>query len=460
MANLTPDVTAIVQASRESLLGRLSDFLRIPSVSTLPEHRAWVMQAAEFVRLRLLDVGLENVRLIPTEGHPLVYGDWMHAPGQPVILCYGHYDVQPADPLAEWRHPPFEPTVIGSDIFARGATDNKGQILAHIEAAALLLKNFGRLPVNLRFVIEGEEEIGSSGLLRFLHEHSSELACDAVLVSDSEMFAPDTPCLDLGVRGMVYAEVEVEGAKRDLHSGLYGGVAPNPLEAIARMITGLKDADGRILIPGFYDRVQSPHPREKASWQALPFSEKHWREELVQARGLPGEKGFAVLERVWVRPTLEIHGITGGFTGAGAKTVIPARASVKLSLRLVPDQSPSQVAASLEAAVRSLFSSDYTVNFRLLSVADPAVMSPDTPFHRAAGQALAEVFQRDAVFIRCGGSIPIVPAFMSQLHCPVVMMGLALPDDGPHAPNEKFHLPNFYRGIAAVAGFWRAAAKA
>ena len=453
-------LTSYIQGMRRQYLDELIELLRIPSISTLPEHRPDMKRAAEWMAGSLSKAGLENVKLIPTEGNDLVYAEWMHAPGAPTVLSYGHYDVQPADPLGEWTTPPFAPEVRGENLYARGATDNKGQIFTHIKAAEALLKTQGRLPVNLRFLIEGEEEVGSRSISKYMAEHAAELPSDAVLVSDSSMFKAGAPSMDIGVRGMVYMEIELQGAATDLHSGLYGGVAPNPLEAMARLLSSLKDESGHILIPGFYDDVRPPDADEKASWARLPFDENEWRECNVKAPVLTGEPEYGVLERVWTRPTLEIHGMPGGFTGPGAKTVIPARAAAKLSARLVPDQKPEIVAQLIERALRERTPKAYQFQCRLLNTAEPVVFPPGGRFNRAGAQAIEKVYGKPPGYVRCGGSIPIVPLFARQLHAPVVMIGLGLPDDGLHGPNEKFSLENFYRGIEVIAEFLQFAARA
>jgi acetylornithine deacetylase/succinyl-diaminopimelate desuccinylase-like protein len=448
-------VDAVIASRRETSLDELKALLSIPSVSTLPDHHPDCERAVEFLSGKLRGIGLENVRRIQVNGRglPLVYADWLHAPGAPTVLFYGHYDVQPPDPLEEWKSPPFTPTVRDGNLYARGAADDKGQVFAQIEAVNACMRAEGRLPVNVRFLIEGEEEVGGESVDTYIRQHHAELACDCAVVSDTAMYAPELPSLDVGLRGMVYAEVEVQGAERDLHSGLYGGVAPNPLEALARIITGLKGADGKILIPGFYDRVAVPAAAELEAWSRLPFDEEAFRHSEVRAPALTGESGFSVFERTWARPTLEVHGIPGGFTGAGSKTVIPARAAAKISMRLVPDQRPDEIAARFTAAVECLTPAGCTSQVRILSVAPPVVVSPDKRYVRAAVGALRRVFGAEPVFIRSGGSIPVVALCAAELNVPVVMMGFGLPDDGLHSPNEKFALASFYGGIRAIANY-------
>lgn len=437
-------------------LNELKDLLRVPSVSTLPEHAGDVRRTAEMLAAEMKRIGLEHVRLIETstaerKGHPLIYGDWLHAAGKPTVLCYGHYDVQPPDPLDEWLTPPFEPAERNGNLYARGAVDDKGQMYMHLKALeALFQADKGRLPMNVRVILEGEEEVGGEGIAAFVREHPEELKADFALVSDTEMFAPELPTLCVGLRGLVYTEIEVQGAKTDLHSGMYGGAAPNPFVALAQIIAGLKDRDGKILIPGFYDDVQAPSEDEKLAWRRLPFDEEHYRRAEVGSPVLTGEPGYSVLERTWARPTLDVHGMPGGFTGAGAKTVIPARASAKVSMRLVRAMTPQKVFAQYKAFVESLAPKGVSVEVRLIHSGDPIVIGTDNPYVAAAKDAMREVFGKETVFVRGGGSIPIVGDIERHLKIPTVMMGFGLPDDNLHAPNEKFHIANFYRGIESI----------
>lgn len=445
---------AYLEEHQLRFLDELMELLRIPSISTLPQHRADIDQAAAFVSEKMIRAGLEHVEVIVTAGHPLVYGDWLHAAGAPTILCYGHYDVQPPEPLEEWLSPPFEPTLRDGNLYARGAADDKGQFYTHLKAVETLMKTSGRLPVNVRFLIEGEEEVGGEAIERFVREHPDRLRCDAALISDTSMFAPSVPSIDTGLRGMVYTEIEVRGAERDLHSGLYGGVAPNPFEALVRILNGLKSPEGRILVPGFYDEVEAPAAEEMASWQRLPFDEESYRRDEVRASALTGEAGYSVFERTWARPTLDIHGMPGGFTGAGSKTVIPARAAAKVSMRLVPRQNPQKIADSFRQAVAQLTPRGYDVSVKVNSLADPILIEPSNPYLKAGVAALRDVFKAEPVFVRSGGSIPIVALFAGVLKAPSVMMGFGLPDDGLHSPNEKFRVANFYDGIRAVITFF------
>lgn len=438
----------------------LKELLRIPSISTAPEHAGDVRRAADFIAAELRRIGMENVGLIETStaahanGHPLVYGDWLRAPSASTVLLYGHYDVQPAEPLDEWLSPPFEPTERDGDLYARGAVDDKGQMWMHVKALeSLFAAGKGTLPVNVRVIIEGEEEVGGEGIAAFVRQHGEQLKADVALVSDTEMFAPGMPTLCVGLRGMIYTEIEARGARTDLHSGMYGGAAPNPFFALCQIIAQLKDANGQIRIPGFYDTVATPTPAELSAWKSLPFDEEHYRETEVGSTQLTGEPGFSVLERTWSRPTLEVHGMPGGFTGAGAKTVIPAKALAKVSMRLVPDQTPADAFAMYKRFVESLCPAGITLDVRMIHSGDPIVVSTDNPFVQTATEAMREVFGKPTVFVRGGGSIPIVGDFIRELGIPTLLMGFGLPDDNLHAPNEKFHLPNFHAGIASILRF-------
>lgn len=436
-------------------LEELKALLRIPSVSTLPEHKADVHRAAEFLAADLRCIGMEHVEVMETEGHPLVYADWLHAEGKPTCLAYGHYDVQPADPLDEWKTPPFEPTERNGNLYARGAVDDKGQMYMHLKALESLMKSSGgKLPLNVRVLLEGEEEVGGEQIAKFVKEHPERLKADFALVSDTELFAPELPTLCVGLRGMIYTEIEVRGAMTDLHSGIYGGAAPNPFVALCQVIAALKDSDGRVLIPGFYDNVQSPSEDELKAWRSLPFDEEHYRKTEVGSPVLVGEPGFSVIERTWARPTLDVHGMPGGFTGAGAKTVIPARATAKVSMRLVPGMTAADTFAKYKAFIESLKPAGVTVAVRLIHQGEAMVIPTDNSYIDAATRALKEIWGKDTVFIRSGGSIPIVGDFDRYLKIPSVMMGFGLPDDNLHAPNEKFHLANFYRGIDSIIRFF------
>jgi acetylornithine deacetylase/succinyl-diaminopimelate desuccinylase-like protein len=432
----------------------LINFLKIPSISALPEHAPDVRRAAEFVRDWLHRAGLEDARLVEGNGNPLVLASWTRAPGKPTLLLYGHYDVQPPDPLDEWTSPPFEPVIRNGNLYARGAADDKGQLFILMEAVGRTLREHGRLPVNVKFLIEGEEESGGEHVEDYVRAKPPGLAADVAVVCDTAMFAPDLPTLTTGLRGIVYGEIHIEGARGDLHSGDYGGVAPNAIEAAAQIIAQLKDRDGHIHIPGLYDRVQPPTPQELSAWKSLPFDVDEFREKEIGSCALAGEQEFPVFERTWSRPTLEIHGIRGGFTGEGAKTVIPARAVVKISLRLVPDQQPDEVVKQLESAVAEATPRGIVAKFKLLSSAPACVVDTGHPLVQKAAGAMHKIFGRETVYVRCGGSIPIVGLFQQALGIPSVLMGFGLPDDNIHAPNEKMCLANYTRGIEAVIEYF------
>ena len=448
---MTSKAIEYAHAHHGEFLEELKELLRIPSVSTLPEYAGDVRRAAETVAAELKRIGMEHVQLIETAGHPLVYADWLHAAGKPTCLAYGHYDVQPPDPLDEWTSPPFEPTIRNGNIYARGAVDDKGQMYIHVKALESLLKTGGgKLSLNVRVIVEGEEEVGGEGIAQFVREHPEQLQADFALVSDTEMFAPELPTICVGLRGMIYTEIEARGARTDLQSGMYGGAAPNPFVALAQIIAQLKDAGGKILIPHFYDKVRKPSAAELAAWKSLPFDEADYLDKEVGSAELTGEAGYSVLERTWARPTLEVHGMPGGFIGEGAKTVIPARAKAKVSMRLVPDMTPEETFAAYKNFVLSLCPRGIEMDVKLIHSGEAIVVGTDNKFVRAATTALDEVFHRETVFIRSGGSIPIVGEFERALKIPTVMMGFGLPDDNLHAPNEKFHIANFYRGIDSV----------
>ena len=428
--------------------------MRIPSISTAPEHKNDVDRAAKFVATSLTDAGLENVEIIPTAKHPLVYGDWLHAPGKPTVLCYGHYDVQPPDPLELWKSAPFEPVLREGNIYARGSADDKGQMYMHIKAVEALRAVKGTLPVNLKFLIEGEEEIGGESVAKYVAENPAKLKADVALVSDTAMYAEGIPTLCIGLRGLVYTEIEAKGPSRDLHSGLYGGAAPNAVFGLVELLSKLKDANGKIQVPGMYDDVEAPAAAEKQSWKTLPFDEAEFLKKEVGSTKLTGEPGYSVLERVWARPTLEVHGIAGGFTAAGAKTVIPATATAKVSMRLVPNQNAEKIVAAYKKFVQENAPAGIEVEVRVLSAGEAIMVNPDHPAIDVAARAFKDVLGRDTVFVRSGGSIPIVGDFARHLHIPTILMGFGLPDDGLHSPNEKYKLSNYYAGIVTIAHFF------
>lgn len=442
-----------LQDHRERQLDELLALLRIPSISTAPERKEDVASAAAFVAEALRRAGMENVAVIATDGHPLVYADWLHAADKPTVLCYGHYDVQPPDPLDEWLSPPFEPEIRNGNIYARGSADDKGQMFAHIKAVEALMAVSGKLPVNVKFLIEGEEEIGGKSIARYVPENAERLKADVALISDTELYADGIPTICVGLRGLVYLEIASSGPARDLHSGMYGGAAPNAVWGLVELLSKMKDASGGILIPGVYDGVEEPSSAELESWHRLPFDEAEFLRDEVGAVSLIGEPDRSVLERVWSRPTLEVHGIAGGFTGAGAKTVIPARATAKVSLRLVPRQDPDHVVECVRRFVRDNAPAGCAFEVRVLSASEGLLVNPDHPAMRVASQVFSQALGAQTVLTRSGGSIPIVGDFARHLGIPSILMGFGLPDDGLHSPNEKFRLENYYTAIRTVAQF-------
>lgn len=447
------------RAQRAAHLAALLDWLRIPSISTLPEHRPEMLRAAEHCAAYLRDIGLARVEIRPTNGHPLVYAEWLGAAGKPTLLIYGHYDVQPVDPLEDWARPPFEPCVEGDTLYARGASDDKGQVFALLAGLEAILRTQGRLPLNVKILVEGEEEVTSPNLFPYLREHASELACDAVLIADQDMLDPQHPVLMWGVRGNLYVEIEVHGPARDLHSGTFGGAVDNPLNVLVRLLAGLQDGQTRrVLIPGFYDQVEALTAEERALIAQAPIDDATGL-YLTGAPGLGGEEGYPLAERVSVRPTLEVHGIAGGFTGEGSKTVIPARALAKVSTRLVPAQDPEVIFTRLEAHLRAHCPPTVRLDVRLLGKAQPVKIDYRSPAVQAAAHAYHQAFGVPPLFLRGGGSLPIVHEMINSLSSgpqpvPIVMIGFGLPDDCTHAPNEKFHLPNFYLGVETAIHFY------
>jgi acetylornithine deacetylase/succinyl-diaminopimelate desuccinylase-like protein len=443
-----------VRENESRFLEELKELLRIPSISTLPDHNADVKRAAEFVAAKLRDAGMENVEVIATERHPLIYADWLHAPGKPTVLCYGHYDVQPADPLELWESPPFEPSVRNGNLYARGSADDKGQMYMHIKAVEALRAVNGTLPINVKFLIEGEEEVGGASITKYVAENHEQLKADVALVSDTNMYAPGLPTLNVGLRGLVYMEVQATGPMRDLHSGMYGGAAPNAVFGLIELLAKVKNARGEIKVPGIYDDVTPPSEEEKRSWASLPFSEREFLRTEVGSTKLTGETKYSVLERTWARPTFEVHGIAGGFTGAGSKTVIPATATAKVSIRLVPNQDPDKVIAAFEKFVAKNTPRGIKLEVRVLGKGPGLLVKTDHPAIQVAARAFSDVFGKPTVFTRSGGSIPIVGDFAEQLGIPTILMGFGLPDDGLHSPNEKYNIENFYKGIMTIAHFF------
>jgi acetylornithine deacetylase/succinyl-diaminopimelate desuccinylase-like protein len=440
------------RAETHAATDRLMDFLRIPSVSTVPELGDDVQEAAKWVADRLTEAGAQGVRIDPTPRHPVVFGSVRGPADAPTVLVYGHYDVQPTDPDDLWQTPPFEPTVRDGCVYARGASDDKGQLLIHLEALAAFTNTVGRPPVSLKFVIEGEEEIGSPNLDAWLRAHAAELQADVAVVSDTAMLAADQPSIVYGLRGLAYLEVVLKGPARDLHSGQFGGAVLNPAHVLSRIIAQLHDDGGRVTIPGFYDAVRPLDEDERDLLSQIPFDEDTYR----QAAGVAadwGEAGYSIVERLGARPTLDVNGLWSGWTGAGAKTVLPSEAAAKISMRLVPDQNPDEIVGLCGDYIRELAGDKVQVEIRPLHGASPAIVDRDSPAIRAASKGYETAFGRAPVFSREGGTIPVVASLEMILGLPTVLMGFGLPDDNLHAPNEKFCLDNFTRGIEAVISF-------
>jgi acetylornithine deacetylase/succinyl-diaminopimelate desuccinylase-like protein len=444
------DVLDFININRDHYVDELKAYLAIPSISALPQHAADVRRAAEWTAEALRGAGMQGVRVIDTPGHPVVYGEWLGAPGKPTILYYGHYDVQPVDPVDLWTTPPFEATVRDGEIYARGAADDKGQVFMHIKAIEAFIKKAGGLPVNMKVLIEGEEEVGSVHLDAFIASHKQELAADVVVISDSPMFDRGVPSICYGLRGLVYFQLDLRGTKSDLHSGSFGGAVANPAFVLAQVLAQMKDRGGRVKIPGFYDDVRPLSDEERAEWKKLPFNETRYRKDLGAPR-LFGEKGYTTLERVWARPTFEVNGLLSGFTGDGAKTVLPAVSMAKVSMRLVPDQDPNTIADLFERYVKKMCPPTVQLTVTRMHGGKPWMTEFDNRYVRAAGRAIERGFGQRPVFNREGGSIPVVSTFQEQLGVPSVLFGVGLPDENAHAPDEKLDLGNFHNGIVASA---------
>ncbi len=446
-------IAAYVNAHADRFLNELKELVAIPSISTLSEHRADMRRAAEWLRGHLQALGMEQAEVIDTTGHPLVYAEWLKAEGQPTVLIYGHYDVQPVDPLELWRIPPFEPTVEGDNLRGRGAVDDKGPTFATFKALEALMQTTGALPVNVKVLIEGEEEAGGEAIDAYVRANPERLQADCALILDTGMVDVGIPTLTYGLRGMCYFELEATGAATDLHSGSYGGVAPNPIQALCWVLGEMKSRDGHINIPGLYELMRPLSDEERAGFERRSPEEA---QRLMAASGLqelPGETQYSVIERATARPTFEVHGIRGGFVGEGAKTVIPATATAKVSLRLVADQQPEKVLELVRRRVAELAVPGITLTVRALHGGDPVTFPLDSRPLAVAAEALEAEFVRPVEYERSGGSIPIAALFATILDIPAVMMGFGLPDDNVHAPNEKFYIPNFYAAIRSVAGF-------
>jgi succinyl-diaminopimelate desuccinylase len=441
-----------LERNRERYVQELSELLRIPSVSADSKHRDDVKKAADWVANQFRRMKLQ-VEVIATLGNPIVYAESPAVPGAPVVLVYGHYDVQPPDPLNEWQSPPFEPTVRNGNIYARGATDDKGQMLTHLKSAEAWIETEGKLPLQLKFLIEGEEEVGSANLEPFIAQHKHKLACDVVVISDTSQFAPGRPAITYGLRGIAYYELRLTGPKQDLHSGTFGGGVSNPANALVAMLSALINERGQIQVPGFYDEVEPLTPRERAEFAKLPFDEAEFMSKLG-VDGLRGEEGYTTLERRWARPTFDINGLWSGYQGEGAKTVLPARAGAKFSFRLVPKQDPKKLSAALEKKLRELCPPGIRLELIDFHGAPGVVVPLESPFVTAASKAIEAGFGRQPVFMREGGSIPVVATFHDQLGVDTLLLGWGLDDDNTHSPNEKFCLADYHRGIRASAYLW------
>jgi acetylornithine deacetylase/succinyl-diaminopimelate desuccinylase-like protein len=440
----------LINVNRDHYVEQLKDYLAIPSISALPQHKDDVRRCAEWTAEEMRRIGLQNVRLEETPGHPVVYGEWLGAAGAPTILFYGHYDVQPVDPVNLWTSPPFEATVRDGEIYARGAADDKGQVFMHFKAVEAHIRQSGGLPVNMKFLIEGEEEVGSANLDNFIRAHKDLLQADVVVISDSPMFDRGIPSICYGLRGLAYFQIDVRGTKSDLHSGSFGGAVANPGMVLAQILAQMKDKSGRVKIAGFYDDVVELRPEERAEFAKLPFNERKYRQDLGAPK-LFGETGYTTLERIWARPTFEVNGLLAGFTGDGAKTVIPAVAMAKVSMRLVPNQDPDKIAALFDDYLQKVAPKTVEIKLTRMHGGKPWMTAFDNPFVQAAGRAIEKGFGQRPVFNREGGSIPVVATFQEELGLPCVLFGVGLPDENAHAPDEKLDLGNFHNGIIASA---------
>lgn len=439
--------------NRERFVEELFDLLRIPSISAQAEHRGDMVRCAEWLRDSLLAAGADRAEVMPTEGNPVVFAEKITDPAKPTVLVYGHYDVMPVDPVEEWRTEPFEPVVKDNRIWCRGANDDKGQLFMHAKAFESMVAT-GTLPCNVKFMLEGEEEIGSGSLYKWCEEHRDLVAADVILVSDTSLLGWETPSITCGLRGICYMEVTVEGPAKDLHSGIYGGAVANPANVLARMITSLVDEHGRITIPGFYDDVRELTPQERADFNKAPFNPEAYMKN-IGVNGLVGEEGYATIERTGVRPTLDVNGIWGGYTGEGSKTIIPSRASAKISMRLVPHQDWKKIARLFEEHFRAIAPAGVKVGVKALHGGIPYVTPTDLPAYRAAARAVEETFGKKPLPYYSGGSIPIISAFEQILGIKSILMGFGLNEDAIHSPNESYSLDNFYRGIETIPLFYR-----
>lgn len=447
-----------VAENGERFVEELIELLKFQSISSLSEHKEDMRKNAEWLKHHLIEIGLTNCEVYETAKHPVVYGEWLEAGDKPTVLIYGHYDVQPVDPLNLWDNPPFEPVIKNDHIYARGSADDKGQFFAHLKAIESMLKVHGKMPVNVKVIIEGEEEIGSPSLPAFLREHMDLLANDLIAISDSPLYDYDMPTICYGLRGLTYMEIKLRGPGKDLHSGSYGGAVANPIEELAKILSKLKDDNGRILIPGFYDKVAPLSEQERSNFAQIPFSRDKYLKD-VGSPELYGEKDYTTLERAWVRPTLDPNGIIGGFTGEGAKTILPSVASCKVSMRLVPDQDPDKIGDLFEDYVRKICPSRVKLQIIRHHGGKPYLLPIDHPLIKVAEKALERGFGNKPFFTREGGSIPIVATFKEILDSHTMLLPMGLPDENTHSPNENFYLPNFFAGIRTSAYFQEELAK-
>jgi len=440
------------EENREKHLQELFEFLSIPSISSLSEHKQDVERAAQWLKNQLEQLNIENVSIDPTAGHPVVYGEWLHAEGKPTVLFYGHYDVQPVDPLNLWETEPFKPEIRENKLYARGASDDKGQVFMQLKAIEALFATLGTLPVNVKFLYEGEEEIGSAHLPAYIEENKEKLSADFVLISDTSMYGPGKPAICYGLRGLAGIQIDVRGANSDLHSGLYGGGVQNAIHALVEILSSFRDKNGKILVEGFYDDVRPLTEEERKAFADLQFDEEALKKELGVDE-LFGEEGYSFLERTWARPTLEINGIFGGFSGEGIKTVLPNEAGAKITCRLVPDQDPDKIVALLRKHIEKHTPKGVTVSVNEFDNGAPYLTPFDHPLIKAASRSYEKVYQVPAAFTRGGGSIPIVATFDQILKVPVVLMGFGLSTENFHAPNEHFHLENFDKGLRVLCDY-------
>ena len=454
MLTVDQSIEEFLEAHKDERLESYKELLRIPSISTLPEHKPDVERAARWIADEMTRIGIENAAILPTAGHPIVYGDWLHADGAPTVLVYCHYDVQPVDPIELWETAPFEPFVRDGRMVGRGAADDKGQLHMHLKAAEAILATRGRLPMNLKFIFEGEEEHSSVGLEEWLAENRDRLAADAIVISDTGFMDGNIPALTTSLRGMVYVQIDVTGGPIDLHSGSFGGSVQNPANALARIITELKADDGTVRVPGFYDDVVAPTKQERFEISCLPFEEEAFQKVTGVRELVAGEPGFTLLECAGIRPTLDVNGIWGGFTGEGSKTIIPAHAHAKVSCRLVPDQDGEKIFEQFRDFVLKVAPRGVHVEVENLGTAKALRTDTEHPIAKAAAAALEATFGTAPVFIRSGGSIPVAPMFESVLGLPVVMLGFTNPDDNAHAPNETMVLLNYETGLRTITRLW------